>query len=35
MAQFLARGSATGLDVSCTRQARPLAFFTSLNGPAP
>ena len=35
MAQFLARGSATGLDVSCTHRARPLAFFTSVNGPAP
>ena len=35
MAQFLARGSATGLDVRCTQRARPLAFFTSVNGPAP
>ncbi|HXW74875.1 MAG TPA: alpha/beta hydrolase [Steroidobacteraceae bacterium] len=35
MAQFLARGTTTGLDVSCTRAARPLPFFTSVNGPPP
>ena len=35
MAQFVARGSVEGLDVSCVRAARPLPFFTSLNGPAP
>ncbi len=35
MAQFVARGSVAGLDVSCVRLARPLAFFTSLNGPPP
>jgi pimeloyl-ACP methyl ester carboxylesterase len=35
MAQFVARGSVDGLDVSCTAAARPLAFFTSLNGPPP
>ena len=35
MAQFVARGSVEALDVSCVRAARPLAFFTSLNGPAP
>jgi len=35
MAQFVARASAQALDVSCVREARPLAFFTSLNGPPP
>jgi pimeloyl-ACP methyl ester carboxylesterase len=35
MAQFLARASVESLDVSCVRAARPLAFFTSLNGPPP
>jgi len=35
MAQFVARGSVEALDVSCVRAARPLPFFTSLNGPAP
>jgi len=35
MAQFLARAATAGLDVSCTRAARPLAFFTSVNGPPP
>lgn len=35
MAQFVERGSVDGLDVSCTAAARPLAFFTSLNGPPP
>jgi pimeloyl-ACP methyl ester carboxylesterase len=35
MAQFVARASVVGLDVSCVRSARPLAFFTSLNGPPP
>ena len=35
MAQFLARASAQGLDVGCTRLAHPLAFFTSLDGPPP
>ena len=35
MAQFVARASAEALDVSCVREARPLAFFTSLNGPPP
>jgi pimeloyl-ACP methyl ester carboxylesterase len=35
LAQFLARASVVGLDVSCTRRARPLPFFTSLNGPPP
>jgi pimeloyl-ACP methyl ester carboxylesterase len=34
MAQFVARGSVEALDVSCVRAARPLPFFTSLNGPA-
>ena len=35
LAQFLARASVLGLDVGCTRRARPLPFFTSLNGPPP
>ena len=35
MTQFVARGSVEALDVSCVSAARPLAFFTSLNGPAP
>ena len=35
MAQFVARGSVDALDASCARAARPLAFFTSLNGPPP
>jgi pimeloyl-ACP methyl ester carboxylesterase len=35
LAAFLERGSASGLDISCTRSARPMPFFTSPNGPAP
>jgi pimeloyl-ACP methyl ester carboxylesterase len=35
LAQFLARGLVDGLDVACTAHARPLPFFTSLNGPPP
>jgi pimeloyl-ACP methyl ester carboxylesterase len=35
LAQFLARASVVGLDLDCTRRARPLPFFTSLNGPPP
>src|SRR5215831_10413392 len=35
MAQFVARASVEALDVSCTLAARPLPFFTSLNGPPP
>ena len=35
MAQFIARASVDGLDAGCVRAARPLAFFTSLNGPPP
>jgi pimeloyl-ACP methyl ester carboxylesterase len=35
MAQFVARASTEGLHASCVREARPLAFFTSLNGPPP
>ncbi len=35
MAQFVAQGTALGLDTSCTRAARPMAFFTSVNGPPP
>ncbi|MBV8306674.1 MAG: alpha/beta fold hydrolase [Gammaproteobacteria bacterium] len=35
MAHFIAQGSVDALDVGCVRAARPLAFFTSLNGPPP
>lgn len=35
MALFLARASVDDLDPACTRAARPLPFFTSLNGPPP
>jgi hypothetical protein len=35
LAAFLERASVSGLDVSCTRSARPMPFFTSSNGPAP
>jgi pimeloyl-ACP methyl ester carboxylesterase len=35
MQQFLALGGVRGLDSSCIRAARPLPFFTSVNGPPP
>jgi pimeloyl-ACP methyl ester carboxylesterase len=35
MAQFVEAGTVRGLDTSCTRNARPMPFFLSLNGPAP
>jgi pimeloyl-ACP methyl ester carboxylesterase len=35
MASFIARGTVEGLDVSCTRNDQPFAFFTSLGGPPP
>lgn len=35
VAQFIDRASVAGLDVSCTRDAKPLPFFITLNGPAP
>jgi pimeloyl-ACP methyl ester carboxylesterase len=35
MAQFVAEASVEQLDASCTRNARPLPFFISRNGPAP
>lgn len=35
MAQFLNRGSAEGLDVSCTSESRPAPFFITFSGPAP
>ena len=35
MEQFINRASVTGLDTSCTRNDRPMAFFTSVNGPPP
>jgi len=35
MAQFLGSGAVESLDASCVRAVRPLAFFTSRNGPPP
>lgn len=35
MAQFIARAAVDGLAEACVRAARPLDFFTSLNGPPP
>jgi pimeloyl-ACP methyl ester carboxylesterase len=35
LAEFLERASVRGLDIACTRSARPMPFFTSRNGPAP
>jgi pimeloyl-ACP methyl ester carboxylesterase len=35
LATFLDAGTARGLDASCTRDIRPMPFFTSLAGPAP
>lgn len=35
LAAFLERASVRGLDIGCTRAARPMPFFTSRNGPAP
>jgi len=35
IASFIAKGSAGGLDVSCTRKLPPMPFFTTLAGPAP
>ena len=35
MAQFLAQARVESLDVSCVRDAHPLAFFTSMTGPPP
>jgi pimeloyl-ACP methyl ester carboxylesterase len=35
MARFVELGSADGVDVSCIRAARPMPFFTSVNGPPP
>ena len=35
MALFVERASVSGLDISCARNARPMPFFTSLNGPPP
>ena len=35
LAAFLERASVRGLDIACTRDARPMPFFTSVNGPAP
>jgi len=35
MAAFVERASVSGLDISCVRNARPMPFFTSLNGPSP
>jgi pimeloyl-ACP methyl ester carboxylesterase len=35
LARFLELGSVSGLDTACTRNARPMPFFTSVNGPPP
>ena len=35
LARFLARGSTQGLDVSCTKDVKPMPFFTTLAGPQP
>jgi hypothetical protein len=35
MAQFVMHASVEALDASCVHDARPLPFFTSLNGPPP
>ncbi len=35
MERFIELGSISGLDISCTRNAKPMPFFTSLNGPPP
>jgi pimeloyl-ACP methyl ester carboxylesterase len=35
LAQFLARGTTKGLDVSCTHRVRAMPFFTTLAGPPP
>jgi pimeloyl-ACP methyl ester carboxylesterase len=35
MDRFIRSGSVTGLDVSCTRDAKPTPFFITLNGPPP
>jgi pimeloyl-ACP methyl ester carboxylesterase len=35
MAQFIERGSAASLDISCANRARPFPFFTSFAGPPP
>jgi pimeloyl-ACP methyl ester carboxylesterase len=35
LAQFLALGTLSGLDTECLKNARPLPFFTSVNGPPP
>ena len=35
MGQFISRAAVSGLDTSCTRNDKPMPFFTSLNGPPP
>lgn len=35
MAQFIRRGSVSGLDTACTRHLVPMSFFLTRNGPAP
>jgi pimeloyl-ACP methyl ester carboxylesterase len=35
LARFLELGAVSDLDTGCTRNARPLPFFTSVNGPPP
>jgi pimeloyl-ACP methyl ester carboxylesterase len=35
MQEFISRASVVGLDVSCTRDDKPIPFFVTLNGPPP
>jgi pimeloyl-ACP methyl ester carboxylesterase len=35
MADFIDRASVMGLDISCTRNDKPMPFFITLNGPPP
>jgi pimeloyl-ACP methyl ester carboxylesterase len=35
LADFISHPQVTGLDVGCLKVARPMPFFTSVNGPAP
>jgi pimeloyl-ACP methyl ester carboxylesterase len=35
IANFIAAGTARGLDASCTQKLAPMPFFTTLSGPAP
>jgi hypothetical protein len=35
IADFVAAGTARGLDIDCTRKLKPMPFFITLAGPAP